>query len=395
MSDRVVEQLQTFGLPKNEVKAYFLLAAIGTCTVGVIARRLATNRMSVYRTIKSLEEKGLVEAILERPTKYVARPITDFLDRYIEDYKTKTLSLEKNKTDIVEHTARLQATAPEAEDPKFRIVQGRTRIFDQILKMLAGAKSEVCIVQTGNGLFHFTYEGIDDELKKLRDAGVEVVVLTHIDESCADAAKTFARFARVQHAALPSKMRLVLVDDVEALTTFSMDDSLNMTTDKDLAMWIKSPDYVRDLKMFFEALLKEAIPAESRLLAIETKKKLAKTLDAVRKILDADGWTTMVPGKLTGESGIDHAFDLIARHGSKDRISIVIDLLCELGPSQILTFGMKALDVDPTLRFILAPKAPGADASELASRHDVKIVFAKKSSEATARIIGEARRILG
>jgi sugar-specific transcriptional regulator TrmB len=390
----IVRALQGFGLVENEVEVYFFLVKTGSCPGGIVARRLGTNRMSVYRTLKTLEEKGLIESTVERPSRSVALPVVDFLNRFIEESKTRTTSLERNKGEIVGYCERLQKAGLSVEEPRFRIVQGRKHIFDQICKMLEAARKETCIVQTRNGLYRYIYAGIDDKLKELYNKGVDVKVLTQVDESGVEAVKNYLNFAQVRHAALESTMRVILVDEAEALTTFTRDDSMSLTTEKDTAMWVRASDYAKSMKVFFEAIWKDGVLARQRLAEIAEKQTTKESLDWARRTLEADGWITMIPGKLAGESGVEHSFDLVAKYPDERNFCLVVDSLSEHGSPQILAFGLKALDVRSAAQLLVTTRQANGEERELATRRGIKLIYATKSQQLAARIVSEANKIL-
>jgi len=394
VTEEVTKRLQSFGLMEGEVEIYLFLARTGSSPVGVIARRLGTNRMNVYRILKALEEKGLVESTVGRPSRFVALPVAKFLSRCIDESKTKTMSLEKSKEGIVDYCEQLKKTEPLTEEPKFRIVQGRKHIFDQVLKMLETARKETCIIQTRNGLYRYVYAGIDDKLRELHDKGVEVMVLTQVDETGVEAVRNYLDFAEVRHAVLESTLRLVLVDEIEALTTFARDDSMSLTTEKELAMWIRAPDYAKSMKLFFETIWKDSILARQKLVEIEAQRALRESLDLARRALDADGWTTMVPGKLTGESGVEHSFDLVGKYPDERNLSIVVDSLPQRGSPQILAFSLKALDVGASVKLLVTNLLPNAEERELALHRGIKLVPAGKGQQLAVKIANEGEKIL-
>jgi len=386
--------LHSFGLLKDEVEVYLFLARAGSCPVGIIARRLSTNRMNIYRTLKTLGEKGLVESTVGRPSRFIALPVVNYLNRYVEESKTRTSSLEKSREEIVDYCKHLQEVKPLDEEPKFRIVQGRKHVHDQIFKMLDNARNEVALIQTRNGLYRFIYRGIDDRLKELHGKGVEVRVLTQVDESGIEAVKNYLDFAQVRQAALQSAMRLVLVDETEALTTFIRDDSMSLTTETELAMWVRAPDYAKSMKIFFETLWKDGVLMRHRIAEVEAKQMLREGLDWARRTLNADGWTTMVPGKLAGESGAEHCFDLVAKYPDERKMSIAVDSLSEHGSSQILAFSLKALDVRATVQLLVTSLPPNMEERELALHRGIKLISAGKSQQLAAKIASEANKIL-
>jgi hypothetical protein len=303
------------------------------------------------------------------------------------------MSLEKSKEGIVDYCEHLK-NEPLIEEPKFRIVQGRRRIFDQVLKMLETAKREICIIQTRNGLYHYIYAGIDDKLKELHEKGVDVMVLAQVDEAGVEAVRNYLDFAEVRHASLQSTMRLVLVDETEALTTFARDDSMSLTTEKDLAMWVRAPDYAQSMKMFFETLWKDGVLARHKLAEIEAQGALKEGLELARRTLEAKGWTTMMPGKLTGESGVEHSFDLAAKYPDERNSCFVLDSFTQHGSPQILTFSLKSLDVGATVRVLVTSLAPNAEESELARERGIKMISAGKSQQFAAKIASETSNII-
>jgi len=389
----IMEHFRGFGLTDFEAETYLFLAKAGPSPVGVIARRLGTNRMNVYRTLRALQENGLVESTVGRPSRFVALPAFKFLSRCIEESKTRATSLEESKEKIVGYCERLKKE-PLIEEPKFRIVQGRKHIFDQVLKMLETAKKETCLIQTRNGLYRYIYAGIDDKLKELHDNGVEVMVLTEVDESGVEAIRNYLEFAQVRHTTSQSTMRLVLVDETEALTSFVRDDSMSLTTEKELAIWVRAPDYAKSMKMFFETLWKDSVLARQMLAEIEVKRMLREGLDWAKRTLNADGWTTTIPGKLTGESGVEHSFDLVAKYPDERKMSIVVDSLPQHGSSQILAFSLKALDVGATVQLLVTSLPPNVEERNLALHHGIELISAGKSQQLAAKIASEADKVL-
>lgn len=392
--NEITKHLYSFGLLHNEVEVYLLLVKAGHSTAGIIARRLGTNRMNVYRTLKDLGEKGLVESNVGRPLKFSALPVINYLNSYVEESKTKTSSLEKSREEIIDYCAHLQEPEPLTEEPKFRIVQGRKRVHDQILKMLDNARKEVVLIQTRNGLYRFIYRGIDEKLRELHNKGVEIRVLTEIEEGGVEAVKNFLDFAQVRHATLQFALRLVLVDDAETLTTFVREDSMSLTTEKEVAMWVRASDYAQSTKMFFEILWKNGLLAHAKIAEIEAQQALKEGLDWVQRTLGADGWNVMIPGKLTGESGVEHSFDLAATNPDETKMSIVVDSLVEHGSSQILAFSLKALDVGATVQFLVTNLPPNLEEQKLALHRGIKLIVASKSQQLAAKIADEAKKML-
>lgn len=389
----VVKQLGAFGLTENDAKVYLFLARIGPSSAGVVARRLGTNRMNIYRTLTTLQEKGLVESTVGRPSKFSALPVAQFMNGNIEVYKTKISSLERSKEEVASYLENLWKAEPSVEEPKFRIVQGRKHVNDQIAKMVDETKTEICLIQTRKSLFRLIYSGIDDKLKRLHRKGVKVMILTEIDEASAEAVRSLLDFAQIRHIQSSSITRMILVDETEAFTSFVRDDSTSLSSEKELAMWVRAPDYVKSMKLSFNALWNDSTPAQQVLTTISVERMFKDGLDSVRGTLESKGWLAETPGKLTGESGIGHIFDLVATYPDQG-VCMVLGVLVKGGMPQILAFNLKALDVKPSVRLLAVVRVPEEEERALADRCGIKFICATDVKQLEKRIIDEANKSL-
>ena len=71
----VTKFLQILGLSKREIQVYMFFAKSGVQCTSFVAKRLKMERVQAYRTFKKLQEKGFIEATLERPTGFTIVPL--------------------------------------------------------------------------------------------------------------------------------------------------------------------------------------------------------------------------------------------------------------------------------------------------------------------------------
>jgi hypothetical protein len=76
----VMRFLQVLGLSKREIQVYMFLAKSGVQSTSFVAKRLKMERVQAYRTFKKLQEKGFIEATLERPTRFTIVGFSVFAD---------------------------------------------------------------------------------------------------------------------------------------------------------------------------------------------------------------------------------------------------------------------------------------------------------------------------
>jgi len=271
--EHVINDLQTYGLTEDEARIFVSLTILGPSKASVLAKKLGINRMKAYRTLKRLQNLGLVDAILKRPTEFVAISIEEALDILTETVKKKIQEMELKKTRIIENYRKISVTQRD-EEPKFRILYGRRSIYSFLAKMFERAEEEINLAITRNGLYRFMFAGLDEVLKRCSKRGIKIKILTEINGQGIEAVKTFSDFADIRHKQSLGKTRFIIVDSKETMTTVVMDDSTTLNTERDIGLWTDSKDYTTTIKRFFHENWGEATIAKLIIEAIETGKPI-------------------------------------------------------------------------------------------------------------------------
>jgi len=337
-----------------------------------------------------------------------------------------------------------------SEEPRFRILQGRRRVYDFLLQTFKGAEKEISLITTRNDLERFSFFGIDDELMRLRREDVRVRVLTQVDQYGLELIKRYLDFAEVRHFSLPTSMRFIIVDESEVLNTFAMDDSrapqeirtvstqedygrtfkammnsgkeeaiilesqigrLPLTLEELLdgreillnipyleaighAIWSNMKVYVDTMTQVFEDYWRESVPAKEILAKFSTQKVLIAGLELSEKSLKAAGWIVDVPGELVGKSGKSRSFSMVAKRADPPFGPLVLDLLTEedaLGP--IVSLNAKARDLEPVLKLLASTRPLYKEEVRLADLYGIKPIYAIEAEELVANIVKEANHI--
>ena len=133
---RLSEKLINYGFTEEEAEVYIFLSSMGPSPARVVSRRFDINRMRAYRTLKSLEDKGLVDRIIGRPMRFIAKPLQESLSRYIEGFREKIIELEAREKEILDDWTNISdATSEQTEEPRFRIFQGRQQIYTHLIQL--------------------------------------------------------------------------------------------------------------------------------------------------------------------------------------------------------------------------------------------------------------------
>jgi sugar-specific transcriptional regulator TrmB len=182
MSEKdVTKFLQVLGLSKREIQVYMFLAKSGVQSTSFVAKRLKMERVQAYRTFKKLQEKGYIEATLERPTRFTIVAFEALVDNFINTKKTEVVNLNDQKQDLL--TAWQVISAPETEYPvaKFSIITGKKKIHSKMINMIEESKSQVIVLTTALGIIQEDIAGIfDAAVTPSQERNVQVQIITEI-----------------------------------------------------------------------------------------------------------------------------------------------------------------------------------------------------------------------
>ena len=84
-----------FGFSSNQSKVYLCLSKMGAKTASQLSKTLDIPRTETYHLLKTLQEKGCIFRIYEKPMKFGAVSIEDFLENWIISEKNKIKKLEE------------------------------------------------------------------------------------------------------------------------------------------------------------------------------------------------------------------------------------------------------------------------------------------------------------
>ncbi len=253
--DGIHEMLTQYGFSDEEAETYIFLAAIGPASAGTVAKRFNYNRMKAYRLLKSLEEEGLVHSIVGRPVRYVVVPIEEIVEKRIEEASKRLSELEESRSTVIEGISGLEARElREDEEPRFRMYQGRQRVYELLASMCDRAENELSLITTPQDLLRLSLWGFDERCYNMSEAGKRVRLLTTVNKENLHDIEELSKKIEVSHIAIPTPLRFAVIDQEETLSSVAMDDSMSMTTQNDKGLWTNSQSFVSTMKTFYDAL---------------------------------------------------------------------------------------------------------------------------------------------
>ena len=357
MSEKDVTRfLQILGLSKREIQVYMFLAKSGVQSTSFVAKRLKMERVQAYRTFKKLQEKGFIEATLERPTRFTIVPFSALVDNFITAKKNEVVNLNDQKQNLL--TAWQSISAPESEYPvaKFSIITGKKKIHSKMLNMIEESKSEVIVLTTALGLIQEDIAGIfDAAVGPSQERNVQVQIITDISTENLKVVERIDRNItedklniKLHHVYMNSKFfpRFLIKDEEEAILYAPFGNEASVLNLEDEGLWINDKMFISVLKAFFVQMWQSGVDASRRIDELRSGIPLGETLvikgaeeawSKVTKILDAAKKDVVV---ITSSQSInrlaeDDPLTKFFRKGLKVRLMASIDL-DNLEPAQKL-----------------------------------------------------------
>jgi len=304
----IVAELQEYGLTRNEARVLVFLAKIGPSKASEVARAVQINRTETYRTIRNLQRRGLVEATLERPVRLQSVPFDRCLSILIEERRARLRILEQRGEALRRQFEVVRVEPVTHEVERFQVVEGRLRIEQRLNGMCSQAQKSVMTVLSPSEMVRADTAGLFDMLNHAVKGGLRVRVITSIVQPNLEIVEKLRQHIEIRHLDLKAKPipRVSIIDDNEALFEISTADE-SQRMEEEVALWINSRAFVRNLQAYFDEMWTTATPSEARVEALrkgippdelkifkgrsEVSGKLNQMIESADKSVEI--WTTM------------------------------------------------------------------------------------------------------
>lgn len=289
MSEKDITRfLQILGLSKREIQVYMFLAKSGVQSTSFVAKRLKMERVQAYRTFKKLQEKGFIEATLERPTRFTIVPFENLVDTFINAKKTEVMNLSDQKQNLL--AAWNSISTPESEYPvaKFSIITGKKKIHSKMISMIEESTKQTLFLTTGLGLIQEDIAGIFDaafEPSKNRNVNFQIItdisnenlkIVERIDRTITEERLNI----KMRHMSMSSKFfpRFLIKDEEEAILYAPFGNETSVLNLEDEGLWINDKMFISVLKAFFDQMWSIGVDASRRVDELKSGVPIGETI---------------------------------------------------------------------------------------------------------------------
>lgn len=268
--EELVDRLTQFGLGQREALTYYHLHRLGPSKASEVVQATGLQRTETYRVLDDLASKGAIDRTLERPQRFIARPLEEVLELAMEERRTELEELAGQRPAIQEAWPRGGAAEID-EEVRFSVVEGRTQVQGLLERMVEKAQDEVYVVALRRGLSRLEHLGLLDVLEAQRDDGVLVRVLTDVTDANLETVQRWAKVCEVRHGDLPGYHQSVIVDTRDIALFVTVDPLVSVESKgEETVLNLNARDFILGQKGLADAMWDRALDLEARLEELET-----------------------------------------------------------------------------------------------------------------------------
>ena len=270
--------LKNLELTEKEAEVYIFLSKHGVLKCGEIAKGMKRHKAQIYRILKILQTKGLLESTLEAPTRFTAVPFETVLDLSIKAKRDEAAQMEKTRQDILSYWKSIHQPGLAPPLGKFVVIEGNHKIYPKMSQMIKETKNQLSAVATVPGLARADQFGIFDAIftHPLRSS-IQFRFLTDLSNQNLGAMKTvlkripetgFNLKGRTPDLGLQSP-RMIIRDEEEILFFITPRTDAN-TTEQDVCLWTDCKELVHSFSAVFEDFWRNSTDIEQKIAEIES-----------------------------------------------------------------------------------------------------------------------------
>jgi sugar-specific transcriptional regulator TrmB len=280
MSEKIVlETLKGIGLTEKDAEVYIQLAKRGTIIAREITKPGKINKAQVYRSLKNLQSKGIVEASIETPQNFTAMPFERVYDLYIGIKNDEAKKLKQNREVALQRWRQLAIQQVPQLSDRFMVVEGKTFIYTRVQEMINKAEAQVLVSTDSNT---FLQADLDNALDKIVQDKVLIKVVSEITASnshyAAGLIEQFSDNVRARHVDLKEKFpRFVLIDDKEIMfLTAGLKSGIEINID--VGFWTNNKSLIQSFQVLFDQLWQTGVDFKEKIQQILNGKQPTKSV---------------------------------------------------------------------------------------------------------------------
>ena len=277
--ERVLKTLVDLGLTQQDSKLYLFLSKKGLQRGRDLISGLKITKQQLYRSLKTLQSRGIVNATLEHPARFNAIPLEKLLDLFLRAKIEETQRLQQDKAEILSEWQSVAIEENSYAVPKFNVIEGRSSIYPKIQQMIQETRNRLSTVTTVQALIQASRFGLFDfALRHALKSKIQFRFLTEVPSENANIMRnllkqlTNARInfeGRTPDSGSTLLPRMVIRDEEESLFFITPKTNTSMVEIRDVCLWTNCKPLVQAFTSIFEEHWHHATDTQKKITTTE------------------------------------------------------------------------------------------------------------------------------
>ena len=287
MSQKPIEKiLRNVGLTEKEAEIYIFLAKHNAMKGAEIAKLTNTDKAEVYRILRSLQNKALLEATLESPVRFTIVPFDKVLDSFIKARRDEVSLIENTRDDLLKDWGKISKNTLDTPIEKFVIIEGENKIQAKIFQQVKETKKHLSAIFNIADLLNGDKFGIFTALTEQLKPNVQVRLLTDLPPKNIYSVKILVkRILEIQQKSdwnvpelgLEIQPSMLITDQQELILFITPKGEVLRENDNEVCLWTNCRTIVQSFNHVFENLWDNSKKIEAKLAEVESGKPTQRT----------------------------------------------------------------------------------------------------------------------
>jgi sugar-specific transcriptional regulator TrmB len=254
MSQRQESDLIEFGFTALQSRVYLALLRLGRARAELLARVTGIVRPEIYRILRELSVKGLVQRTPGAPSTYCATPPDRGLSLVISRYRKQLVDLERKKASLVKIFKAYPFDQNSVSEGGFSLIVGADNVVFRAKQMISEAKYEYAAIMSKYALKRAREDGVSRVLASGKKRNLQIRIISEIDETNSAIADNLSKYVELRRSN-GLLFYLDIFDRKEMLFGPAITDAeLSDTVRRDTDLWTNNRQFVGGMYALFEHL---------------------------------------------------------------------------------------------------------------------------------------------
>lgn len=141
--DKALTELLEWGFTEQEARIYIFLLKAGPQKAREICQVMNVNKVQVYRHLRNLQGRAIVESSIDTPAYFSANSIEQVADSIVESKRADVLMLENSRQNLLSTLKAIKYPEFPLITESFDVVEDSNRIYSKAKESIKNAKKEL------------------------------------------------------------------------------------------------------------------------------------------------------------------------------------------------------------------------------------------------------------